>query len=101
MYILEAHWVEKDLDGWPIGENFRIPKHKNIEDRINVAKMFINDYSWNIPTVVDSFENDFNNKYKSWPDRVYIINENKLVYYSNVNEDGSRETSWTNEILRL
>ena len=38
LYILEAHFVEKDAEGnftggWPIGYQYNYSQHKNIEDR--------------------------------------------------------------------
>ena len=66
-----------------------------------MAKQFIEEYDWTIPTVVDTFKNDFNKVYASWPDRGYIIFEGVLVYISNVNDDGTRNCAWTDEMLNL
>lgn len=102
IYILEAHFVEsEDLDGWPIGHYYRIPQHKTIEDRIKIAKQFVSEFNWKIPTFVDSMKNDFNTVYSAWPDNVYYIKDNKLVYYGRLNADGSRDTFFTNDIIKL
>ncbi len=103
IYILEAHWVEENegLDGWPIGSSYRIPRHKTIDDRVKMAKDFIEEFDWKIPTFVDTFENKFNEEYGTWPDRGYVIYKNKLIYVSSVNEDGTRSVAWTKEIEDL
>jgi hypothetical protein len=106
VYILEAHFVNKDedgniIDGWPIGSNWHIPQHKNIDDRIELAKKYVNEFNFLIPTFVDSIENDFNNKYAAWPDRAYVIFEDKIIYVSKVNNDGSRNMMWAEEIEQL
>lgn len=109
IYTLEAHWVKetvneegkKELDGWPIGHSYRIPQHETIDDRIEMANEFIKEFNWIIPTVVDVFTNDFNNVYASWPDRGYIIYENRLIYMSNLNKDGTRNCAWTDEMMNI
>ena len=77
---MEAHFVEKNeqgeiVEGWPIGSQYNYPQHKTIDDRLNMAKKFIHQYQWPIPTVIDSIENEFNEKYAAWPDRAYLIFE--------------------------
>ncbi len=106
IYILEAHFVEKDengniVEGWPVGSKWHIPQHKTIEDRTEMAKKYINEFDFIIPTYIDSIENDFNNKYAAWPDRAYVIYENKMMYVSRVNNDGSRDMMWVDEIENL
>ena len=103
IYILEAHFVEKNndgkiIDGWPIGSSYNYPQHKTINDRISMANKFITDFKWNIPTFVDTIENDFNKVYSAWPDRAYVIFNDRLIYISKINKDGSRNMTWVNEI---
>ena len=100
---MEAHFVERDdnrriIEGWPIGRKYEYPQHKNSEDRIQMANQFIKEYNWPIPTYIDSMDNDFNNQYAAWPDRAYLIYDNKLLYFSKINTDGSRNNFWTSEI---
>jgi hypothetical protein len=63
-----------------------------------MAKTFIEQYDWPIPTFVDTLDNDFNDKYAAWPDRAYLIYDGQLVYVSRVNNDGTRNDYWTSEI---
>lgn len=101
IYILEAHFVEKDLDGWPIGHHYRIPQHKTIDDRIEMAKQFVSEFHWRIPTFVDSMKNDFNTIYSAWPDNAYVIKDGKLAYFSRLNADGTRNTFFTEYIIPM
>lgn len=106
IYILEAHFVNKDengqiIEGWPIGSQYNYPQHKTLNDRISMANKFIQQYDWPIPTFIDTMDNDFNNIYSAWPDRAYLVFEGKLLYVSKINNDGSRNTAWTSEIEQL
>jgi len=66
-----------------------------------MANLFVNEYDWPILTLVDSIDNDFNNKYSAWPDRAYLIYEGKLLYVSKINNDGTRNDYWTSEIEKF
>jgi hypothetical protein len=66
-----------------------------------MAKTFIDEYNWPIPTLVDTIDNDFNNKYGAWPDRAYMIYDGQLIYVAKINNDGTRNNYWTSEIEQL
>jgi hypothetical protein len=66
-----------------------------------MAKKFQLEYQWPIPTYVDSFDNQFNHYYASWPDRAYLIFGGEMIYVARINSDGSRNTTWTQEIESL
>lgn len=53
---------------------------------------------WNIPTFVDTIDNNFNTKYAAWPDRGFVIDGKCMKYISQVNDDGTRNCAWTDEI---
>jgi len=53
---------------------------KTIEDRLAVAKEFIDDFQFEIPVVVDSVENNFEKKYAPWPLRAFVIKNGTLIY---------------------
>lgn len=106
VYILEAHFVEKDLEGnviggWPIGYQYNYPQHKTLEDRKNMVKILLDEYHPTIPILMDNMNNDFQNIYNPWPDRAYMFLNNKIKYVSIGNSDGSRNACWTDEISML
>jgi hypothetical protein len=66
-----------------------------------MAKILEEEFKLEIPVLVDTFENHFNNIYKPWPDRAFLFINNKIEYLGQINEDGTRNTVWTNEIQDL
>jgi len=69
IYIDEAH----ACDEWPLGTHSLTKKHVTIEDRIAAAKEFLEKTKFPFPTVVDTIQNDFNEKFAVWPERYYIF----------------------------
>lgn len=84
VYILEAH----AMDEWPINSarasitgapiNFKQPVIE--EERLKLAKQFVDDYSFEITTVVDLMDNSFEDVFASWPLRFYVIHEGRLTF---------------------
>jgi hypothetical protein len=106
VYILEAHFVEKDdsgkiIGGWPIGRQYNYAQHKTIHERINMSKVLHNEFELEIPIWIDHIENDFQNYHKIWPDGAVVYQNGSLIYQSKVGENGIREKIWTDEILEL
>jgi hypothetical protein len=66
-----------------------------------MAKILEEEFKLEIPILVDTFENHFNNIYRPWPDRAFLFIDNKIKYMGQINEDGTRNTVWTNEIQEI
>ena len=106
VYILEAHFVEKDVegnfvDGWPIGYQYNYEQTKSIEDRRKMVDLLIDEYHPTIPILIDKMDNNFQNTYNPWPDRAFVFLDNKIKYIAMTNDDGSRDLFWTDEIASL
>ncbi len=106
LYIMAAHFVEKDsegnfIGGWPIGYQYNYPQHKTIQDRIQMVELLIDEFHPTIPILMDNMDNDFQNAYHPWPDKAFVFVNNKVQYISRVNDDGSRDMFWTDEIANL
>ena len=106
VYILEAHFVKKDddgnfIDGWPIGYQYNYEQTKTMDERRKMVELLIDEYHPSIPILIDNMNNDFQNTYNPWPDRAYVFLNGKNKYVSMMNDDGSRNTVWTNEIALL
>ena len=86
------------VEGWPIGSAWNFPQHETIHDRIALAQEFKNTFNFPIPMYVDSMTNQFNTGYGAWPDKAYVIFEDKLVYSACLNQDGTRNMMWVDEI---
>lgn len=75
VYIMEAHAA----DEWPINsERYNGPcntivQHKTLEDRVKVGQLFVDKFSWRLPLVCDTIQNDFDAAFSPWPLRFYVI----------------------------
>lgn len=106
VYILEAHFVEKDekgdfIGGWPIGYQYNYPQHKTLEDRRTMVEVLIDEHHPSIPILMDNMNNDFQNTYNPWPDKAYMFLDGKIKYIARINDDGTRNSVWTDEISSI
>lgn len=106
VYILEAHFVEKDdkgnfIGGWPIGYQYNYEQTKSIEDRRKMVELLIDECHPTIPILIDKMDNNFQNSYNAWPDGAFVFLNGKIKYISMTNDDGSRDLFWTDEIATL
>jgi len=76
IYIKEAH----TRDEWPLGNDFCWKNPKTMEERMALAHKFNKEMDYEIPMVVDAFDDPFNDHFSSWPERYYIIHQGKLAY---------------------
>uniref|UniRef100_A0A4W4EFV0 Iodothyronine deiodinase n=1 Tax=Electrophorus electricus TaxID=8005 RepID=A0A4W4EFV0_ELEEL len=76
VYIEEAH----PSDGWVSSDApYQIPKHRCLEDRLKAAKL-MNQEVPGCLIVADSMDNSSNAAYGAYFDRLYILQEGKIVY---------------------
>jgi hypothetical protein len=106
IYILEAHFVEKDTDGnftggWPIGYQYNYTQTKTVEERRKMVELLLDEFHPTIPILMDSIDNSFQNNYNTWPDGAFVFLDNKIKYISKINEEGARDQIWTAEIEKL
>jgi hypothetical protein len=108
LYVREAHVVYRDenkkiVGGWPIGyTQYEYEQHKNLDERIAMAKIFTDEFLWHIPTYVDNFENNFDNTYGAWPDRVFLFDSDGTLQFKAVLEDGGfRPNPFTEQIKQF
>ncbi len=89
IYTAEAH----PDDGWTIPGNFKqdteytgndedfcILQATTIEARRDAAKMFIDNKHFNWPVYLDTMENKALHAYNSWPIRLYLIQNGKIIF---------------------
>jgi hypothetical protein len=103
VYILEAHFVEKDSNGnftggWPIGYQYNYEQTKTIDERRKMVELLLDEYHPTIPILIDKMDNNFQNTYNPWPDRAFVFLDKKVQYIAMTNDDGSRDMVWTDEI---
>jgi len=88
VYIAEAHTE----DGWKLDnqyindaeytseDDFHFSYAKNKNERKRMAEWLIVKKDFDMPLVLDSMEDGLLNAYNSWPIRLYIIHESKVIY---------------------
>lgn len=106
VYILEAHFVEKDsegnfIGGWPIGYQYNYAQPKTQEERRKMVELLMDVYHPTIPVLMDNMNNSFQNAYNPWPDRAFMFLDGQVKYISRLNDDGTRNSAWTDEIAML
>lgn len=79
IYIEEAH----ASDEWPIGSRICYVQPKSDDDRIKIAKDFIDATGYRLPLLIDpvSLGNPFSKEYNPWPIRFYVIDRTKKLSY--------------------
>lgn len=88
VYIEEAH----PSDGWTSTDApYQIPRHRCLEDRLNAAQLMRQEAPC-CPVVVDGMENSSNAAYGAYFDRLYILQEGKVVYQGGRGPEGYRIT---------
>lgn len=89
--IDEAH-----SSAWPIGLQNQPEPHKTFQDRINRAKLFIDNYNSPYPVYIDGWDNQFSDIFRAWPDKFHFIDKNltilaKSEYGIGEKYDGNKE----------
>jgi len=80
IYIDEAH----PLDGWMLPVNktdgvcYRRPKI--MEERVRLARNTIATFSHSFPVYVDLMDNNANQAYAAWPERIYVLVNKKIAF---------------------
>lgn len=85
IYIEEAHavdeWLLPESEPVKTGEVINIKVHKNINERLNAAKLLIKNRNLLSETVCDATcSGNFNDVYDAWPERLYVIVDGIIVY---------------------
>jgi len=76
IYLKEAH----AQDVWPLGQHVCVNDHKTSDDRIAVAKRFVETYKWQLPMITDCLEDEFLYTYLAHPERFYAFFDGKMMF---------------------
>uniref|UniRef100_A0A8B9TPB2 Iodothyronine deiodinase n=1 Tax=Anas platyrhynchos TaxID=8839 RepID=A0A8B9TPB2_ANAPL len=79
IYIEEAHAA----DGWAFKNNIIINNHRSLEDR-KIAAQLLQKNNPLCPVVLDTMENLSSSKYAALPERLYLLQEGKVIYKGGV-----------------
>ena len=76
VYVKEVH----PIGAWQGGNKVEIATHKNINDRFIAAKCLEPFAKDTFSLVVDVFNDDATRAYGGFPEKLYIIHDNKMAY---------------------
>lgn len=81
VYIREAHAEGEDQVPRNLDEGVVFEQPKTEDERAEVAASCMLRYNFSFPMLLDGMDNDAEDKYQSWPDRLYVISpEGKIAY---------------------
>ena len=72
--INEAH-----SNKWPIGKEHCPSIQKSFKERLDRANDFLTKYECPFPIYVDDWSNNFELRFRAWPDKYYLVNDQKIV----------------------
>jgi len=55
-----------------------LESHKTFEDRVAASDILINKHGLNVPMMYDTMADKFDKEFAVWPERYYIIKDNKI-----------------------
>lgn len=81
IYIKEAH----PTDEWQMTSNEKegvcYPQPVTLEDRVAIARNFVDAFEYSLPMFVDDVSNAADELYAGWPERLYVIDEEGRIAY--------------------
>lgn len=81
VYIREAHADGEDQVLRNLNEGIIFTQPETADERAEVAAACMLRYNFSFPMLLDSMDNAAENKYCSWPDRLYIIGADGKIAY--------------------
>ncbi|CAH3038451.1 unnamed protein product [Porites evermanni] len=76
VYICEAH----PTDEWRWNNNVEILQHRTLQERCQAAEMLKKTSGCSTPILVDTMDNEATEAYGAYPERLFIIQDRKIVY---------------------
>jgi Iodothyronine deiodinase len=81
VYIKEAHAVDEWQMDSNVEQNVCYRQPRSTEERVAIARDFQERFDYPLQLVVDPIENPANAIYAGWPERIYILDEERRIVY--------------------
>ena len=81
IYIREAHAEGEDQVPRNLNEDVIFEQPTTIDERAEVAAACMVRHNFSFPMLMDNMENEAEEKYMSWPDRLYLIDSDGKIAY--------------------
>ena len=79
VYIKEAHPTDGSQSPPNIDDNVLYTQPTTEDERAQVAAACMLKFNFSFPMVLDNMTNEIEEKYKAWPERLYVLDANGLV----------------------
>jgi hypothetical protein len=80
-YIREAHTADYGQVPANLDDGIIYDMPQTVDDRAEIAAACMLRYNFSFPMLLDNMENEADENYISWPDRLYIIGADGKVSY--------------------
>lgn len=64
-----------------VEEDVCYPQPRTLEERLVIARDFIERHGWKLPLLVDDMENKVDWVFAGWPERLYVIETDGTIAY--------------------
>ena len=81
VYIREAHADGENQVIRNLNEGVIFQQPRSSDERAEVAAACMLRYNFSFPMLLDGMDNDAEEKYVSWPDRLYVIGRDGKIAY--------------------
>jgi hypothetical protein len=81
VYIREAHAEGEDQVLRNLDEDVIFEQPETSDERAEIAAACMLRYNFSFPMLLDNMENEAEEKYISWPDRLYLIDSGGKIAY--------------------
>jgi hypothetical protein len=81
VYIREAHAEGEDQVPRNLDEDVIFEQPATSDERAEVAAACMLRHNFSFPMLMDNMENEAEEKYMSWPDRLYLIDSDGKIAY--------------------
>jgi type I thyroxine 5'-deiodinase len=81
IYIKEAHPEDEWQMDSNVEEDVCYPQPKTTAQRVAIARDFSERFDYPLPLLVDPIENTANAVYAGWPERLYVLDEQRKIVY--------------------
>ena len=78
--MMSDEWWLPGSPGAQVGGAAYIKQHRSLADRLVNGNKFVKDFDFPIELVCDCMDNHVSDRFDSWPERLYIIQDGVIIY---------------------
>ncbi len=102
VYVSEAHPMDGRVSENNVKAGICLLQPKTVDERITVAKSFIQEMKFKIPLLLDTMDNATADEYGALPDRLVVIDKTGAVAYAGaIGPHGFDPDAWLATIRKV